>query len=790
MTIFYKGRHYKNKRRMSLFKKAIIFFSIIILLSGIGLSTTIWYLVRDIPSIDSLREYQPIVGTRVYSYDNRLIGEFYVEKRILVPLKRIPRELFQSILAVEDARFYDHRGIDLLGIIRAFLTNIESFRIRQGASTITQQLTRLLFLSPEKSYKRKIREAALAMKIEKLLTKDEILELYLNQIYFGHGAYGVQAASKTYFGKDVEDITLSEGAFLAGLLKAPNDYSPYYHPERAKRRQGIVLKRMLKEGFITKEQFQKAYKQNLYFNRLKKKEAIAPYFLEYIRQYLASRYGDDRLYKGGLKVYTTLNIEMQKTANKAVQNGLRDIDKRQGFRGPIDHKDVEDILKGSEKITPYNISDLKEEDIVDGIVLDVDSKRAVVMAGEIKGKIFKKDMLWAAKRLKGPDLKDAEIIKNAKPSDILKAGDIVKVGIKSIDKNKKEALFTLEQEPLIEGALISLDPYTGFIKAMVGGYDYGRSEFNRAVFARRQPGSAFKPLVYASAIEKGFTPATTIIDSPLIYTDTVTEKVWKPENYEEKFYGPIMLREALIHSRNVATVKLLEKLGINNVIAFAKKIGIKSPLAKDLSLGLGSSSLGVLELTSAYGVFANQGVRVEPVAILSVKDLSGNVLESHQPEIKAVVSKETSYIITNILEDVIQRGTGRKARVLKRALAGKTGTTNNFTDAWFVGFAPNIATGVWVGFDDRRSLGDRESGARAALPIWIAFMKKALETYPSKSFEIPENIVFTKIDPSTGLLASKWTDNPVIEIFAKGTEPTEYYKPRARATNFFRIDLE
>ncbi|MFQ5454927.1 MAG: penicillin-binding protein 1A [Nitrospirota bacterium] len=775
---------------MSLFKKAIIFFSIIILLSGIGLSTTIWYLVRDIPSIDSLREYQPIVGTRVYSYDNRLIGEFYVEKRILVPLKRIPRELFQSILAVEDARFYDHRGIDLLGIIRAFLTNIESFRIRQGASTITQQLTRLLFLSPEKSYKRKIREAALAMKIEKLLTKDEILELYLNQIYFGHGAYGVQAASKTYFGKDVEDITLSEGAFLAGLLKAPNDYSPYYHPERAKRRQGIVLKRMLKEGFITKEQFQKAYKQNLYFNRLKKKEAIAPYFLEYIRQYLASRYGDDRLYKGGLKVYTTLNIEMQKTANKAVQNGLRDIDKRQGFRGPIDHKDVEDILKGSEKITPYNISDLKEEDIVDGIVLDVDSKRAVVMAGEIKGKIFKKDMLWAAKRLKGPDLKDAEIIKNAKPSDILKAGDIVKVGIKSIDKNKKEALFTLEQEPLIEGALISLDPYTGFIKAMVGGYDYGRSEFNRAVFARRQPGSAFKPLVYASAIEKGFTPATTIIDSPLIYTDTVTEKVWKPENYEEKFYGPIMLREALIHSRNVATVKLLEKLGINNVIAFAKKIGIKSPLAKDLSLGLGSSSLGVLELTSAYGVFANQGVRVEPVAILSVKDLSGNVLESHQPEIKAVVSKETSYIITNILEDVIQRGTGRKARVLKRALAGKTGTTNNFTDAWFVGFAPNIATGVWVGFDDRRSLGDRESGARAALPIWIAFMKKALETYPSKSFEIPENIVFTKIDPSTGLLASKWTDNPVIEIFAKGTEPTEYYKPRARATNFFRIDLE
>jgi len=391
--------------------------------------------------------------------------------------------------------------------------------------------------------------------------------------------------------------------------------------------------------------------------------------------------------------------------------------------------------------------------------------------------------------LKGPDLlKDVDLNSNAKPSDILHVGDVIKVKLRRLDARTKTAAFSLDQDPVVEGALIALDPRTGAIKAMVGGYDFKRSEFNRALSARRQPGSAFKPIIYATAIERGLTPATIVVDSPIVFVDEEQQKVWRPENYESKFYGPISLREALVHSRNLATVKLLDRVGIKNVVEFAKRVGIQSPLTPDLSMALGSSSVSLIELTSAYGVFADEGVRAEPMAVLSVTDSSGQVLEEHEPVANEVISKETAYVVTNMMEDVIQRGTGWRAKVLNRPLAGKTGTTNDFTDAWFVGFTPNLAVGVWVGFDDVRSLGDREAGASAALPVWINFMRAAFEIVPETTFPIPENVVYAKIDPQTGLLAPEGAENAAIEIFVKGTEPTKVSHPQPKPAEFFRID--
>jgi penicillin-binding protein 1A len=770
--------------------KALIILAVLIIVGAGGGVGMIWYFTRDLPSIDSLREYQPSLVTKIYGDDHQLIGQFYIERRVLVPLSQMPQDLLHAIIAVEDSRFYEHRGVDPLGILRALVTNIENFRLRQGASTITQQLARSLFLSSEKSFRRKFREALLAWKMEKVLSKDEILELYLNQIYFGHGAYGVQSAARTYFGKNVDQLGLAEVAYLAGVPRAPTDYSPYLNPERAKQRQGVVLRRMVEEGFITEDQFRKVYRQDLYFQKLEKEEEVAPYFLEYLRQYLSAAYGENMVYNGGFSVNTTLNLPMQKAATQALMEGLRDVDKRQGYRGPIAHKNPQELLDDQENgVGIVGMKVVKEGDVIDGVVKEVDKKGATVMAAGQSGRILLEGMAWAKKRLKGPDLlRDIEQRPNATPPDILHVGDVVKVKLRRLDPRTQTAVFSLDQEPVVEGALIALDPRTGAIKSMVGGYDFKRSEFNRALSARRQPGSAFKPIIYGTAIERGLTPATIVVDSPIVYVDEEQQKVWKPENYESKFYGPISLREALVHSRNLATVKLLERVGIKNVVEFANRVGITSPLSPDLSMALGSSSMSLIDLTSAFGVFANEGVRVEPMAVLSVTDPAGQVLEEHEPVANEVISKETAYVITNMMEDVIQRGTGWRAKVLNRPLAGKTGTTNDFTDAWFVGFAPNLAAGVWVGFDDVRSLGDREAGASAALPIWINFMRAAFEVVPESTFPIPENIVFAKIDPQTGLLAPEGAESAPIEIFVKGTEPTKVSHPLPKPAEFFRID--
>ena len=776
----------RPRRRLSIWKTLLL---TILAVFGLGLGALGgigWYLNQDLPPLTGLRDYQPSLVTQVYSADKQVIGQFFVERRILVPLEKIPKHMVNAVVAVEDARFFEHRGLDFVGIARAMLTNVLSGRIRQGASTITQQLARSLFLSPKRDLERKLREALLAIKMERILGKEQILELYLNQIYFGHGAYGLQAAAQTYFGKDVAQVTLPEAAFLAGLPKGPSDYSPYLHPEAAKRRQVTVLKRMVDEGFITSKEAEHAAEQDVLFRRLLREEP-APYFVERVRQQLVATYGETMVYKGGLQVYTTLSQAEQQAATTALQEGLRQLDKRQGYRGPLRREASPEGVSHRGQSGALGVGPLREGEVVEGVVVKVVRDGVTVQARGLMGRIAAEDLLWARRRLRGPDpTKDAKDTGAKTPMDILKVGDVIEVGVKKLGGTL--AQFTLEQTPLVEGALISLDPRTGAVIALVGGYDFRRSEYNRAILARRQPGSAFKPIIYATAVNQGLSPGTPIVDSGVVYDEHDPEMAWRPENYDQKFYGQITLRDALAHSRNAATVRLLEKIGVRHVQDFAKEVGIASPLADDLSLALGSSGVTLQELTAAYGIFLNQGIRLEPYTIESVFDANGNMLENHLPEPRAVVSQETSYLITNMMEDVVQRGTAQAARGMGRPLAGKTGTTNDFTDAWFVGGAPNIVTGVWVGFDELKPIGEKETGAHAALPIWMGYMKSALRPLPVLPFTVPDGVVTVKIDPATGLLAPEDTGQGVNEVFLKGTEPTQHAAAKSSPSQFFKFD--
>lgn len=751
-----------------------------VFLAGGSAAGVLWYFSQDLPPLDPLQNYQPSLVTRVYSDDRQIIGQFFIERRLLTPLQDIPKPLIQAVIAVEDARFFEHPGLDVVGILRAAWTNLRRGGRVEGASTITQQLARSLFLSSERTFERKLKELILAYKMELVLTKEQILEMYLNQIYFGQGAYGVAAAAQTYFGKDLPKLTLAEAAFLAGMPKSPSAYSPFKAPERAKKRQEHVLARMEEAGFITPEEREQAAAEPLAFRR-PGAEQIAPYFIEHVRQLLVAKYGEAMVYKGGLEVFTTLNVEMQKAAEAAVRNGLRDLDKRQGWRGPLRTADLATLTANP----PAGSQMLKEGDMMEGVVTKVGKDHVLVHIGMGIGRLSFDDMAWAKRRLKGRDpTKDFVLVQH--PRQLLKPGDVIEVAVKKVDRDLVH--LRLEQTPIVEGGLVAIDPRTGAIRAMVGGFDFSRSEYNRAVMAHRQPGSAFKPIIYATALSQGMSPATLVLDAPVVYEQEDEEKIWKPENYERRFFGMISLREALIHSRNLATVRLLEKVGVRNVIEFARSVGIVSPLTPDLSLALGSSSVSLVELVSAYGVFVNQGVRVEPYAIAGVKDNTGRALEETMPEPRQAIPKETAYLITNMMEDVVQRGTGQLAKSIGRPVAGKTGTTNDYTDAWFIGATPNLAAGTWVGFDDRRPLGETESGAHASLPIWIDFMKEALKQLPVVPFTIPDDVVFVKVDPSTGLLTSDQGEQGTVELFAKGTEPTQVAPHRLDPTEFYKLD--
>ncbi len=767
------------------------------LIVGVGFY---FYFTRDLPSVSVLSEYKPNLITRVYSRDGEVIGEFYIERRIVVPLQRMPEHLVNAFIAAEDAKFFEHKGIDYLGILRALYKNLKSGRIVQGGSTITQQVARSFFLSPEKTLSRKIREAILAHRIESRLTKEEILYLYLNQIYLGNGAYGVQAASEIYFGKDVSELTIAEAALLAGLPKAPSRYSPYTNPSLARMRQEFVIKRMLEEGFINRKQAEEALREKLILKPRRPRNLwVGPYFTEYVRRYVEEKYGDSMLYKGGLNIYTTLDVRLQKIANRAVDYGRRAYDKRRGFRG------AEKVLLTREEIAPF----LKKVDerikkypiepgrIYKALVLGVDRKsRSVIVAigTSHRGIIRYQDLKWA--RLYNPtnDPDGGELVTN--PLHLFHPGDVIEVRIKALPEEDYMLIpCALEQEPLIEAALLVMDPQTGYVLAMVGGSDFSKTQFNRAIQSRRQPGSAFKPIIYAAALDRGFTPATVVVDSPLVFEEVKEEGKgldWKPRNFEERFHGPTTIREALAKSRNVVTVKVLKSIGVDYVVSYARRLGIESALSRDLSIALGSSGVSLLELVRAYSTFANLGKRPEPLFITRIEDRYGNVLEEHAPHAEDAISPQTAYIITNLLQGVVERGTGWRARALKRPVAGKTGTTNNLNDAWFIGYVPHLVAGVWVGYDDERPLGRNETGSRAAAPIWVRFMKEALKDVPPENFPIPDGVEFVKIDPKTGLLATPSTKDPVFEVFKVGTAPKKFSSSEdvPDDEDFFLIDTE
>ena len=766
---------------------------LIILSSSIAIGGIYFYLSRDLPKISSLSDYHPPIITTVYSDDNRKIAEFYNERRIVIPLSEMPKMLIDAFIAAEDARFFKHKGIDFSSIIRAYFKNIEAGTIVQGGSTITQQVTKSFLLTPEKNYTRKIKEVILAYRIDKKFTKEEILFLYLNQIYLGHGAYGVEAAAENYFGKSTKDLNLAECAILAGLPQAPSRYSPFKSPEKAKQRQIYVLNRMIAEGYITNIQATEAInteldikpRRNWYIEKV-------PFYTEHIRRYVEKKYGPDALYNDGLKIYTAVNIEMQKAARKEIEKGLKALDKRQGYRGPIKHLSEEEIEAFSKELRKeLEENPVEEGKIVNGVVIEVNDTNdtAIVRIGNAQGIININSMRWARK----PDPEVPYYEARVKhPGEVLDIGDVILVKIKNKITDSDLWELELEQEPNAQAALLSIEAETGHVKVLVGGRDFRKSQFNRAIQSRRQPGSAFKPVIYAAAIDKGYTPASVIIDSSIVFEDTEQNFTWKPRNYEEKFHGPTLLRDAIAKSRNVVTIKILKDIGIDYAIDYAGKLGITSNLSRDLSIALGSSGISLLEIVKAYSVFANLGYLIEPVFITQIIDRNGNVLEEAPIKRKKVIDQSTAYIITSLLEGVVKHGTGRRVRELNRPVAGKTGTTNNLHDAWFVGYTPRYITGTWVGFDEESSLGESETGAKAASPIWLGFMKYVLSDKPVKVFHIPEGVVFSKIDAETGLLPIPESKRTIFECFKEGTVPTEYTtKPDSinEPENFFKSDM-
>lgn len=783
-----QGSHWFKIMKWSLWSVLVL-----MVISFVAVLSIFMYLSKDLPKITSLKDYHPSIITTVYSDDDRKIAEFYKERRVVVPLERIPLQLQQAFIAAEDARFYKHQGIDLFSILRAFFKNIEAGAIVQGGSTITQQVTKSFLLTPERSYERKIKEAILAYRIDKTFSKEDILYLYLNQIYLGHGAYGVQAAAENYFGKSVEEMNLAECAMLAGLPQAPSRYSPFHYPERAKQRQVYVLNRMETEGFITNVEASEAIdlaldiqpRRNWYLEKV-------PVYTEDIRRYLEKKYGEKALYTEGLKVYAAVNIEAQKIAREEIQKGLKALDRRQGYRGPLKKLKSEAVEEFSQEIEKELILQPLETGVqTKGVVLSVNNKegKTLVRMGNQRGIIDIEDMRWARKP--NPEVAYYQA-KVRRPDQVLSVGDVIQVIVKNKDPKEDIWHLELDQIPEVQAAMVCIEAGTGLVNVMVGGRDFLQSQFNRAVQSRRQPGSAFKPIIYSAALDKGYTPASVIIDSPIVFKDEEHDFTWKPKNYGKRFYGPTLLREALAKSRNVVTIKILQDIGIETVLDYARKLGIESELSRDLSVALGSSGVSLLEIVRAFSVFANQGYLVEPALITKIEDRFGNVLEEMNPIREKVIEKSTAYIMTSLLEGVVKYGTGQRVRVLKRPVAGKTGTTNNLYDAWFVGYTPRYITGVWVGFDQERSLGKGETGSRAASPIWLGFMQRLLEKEPVRVFQVPEGVVFAKIDAETGLLPIPESKKTIFECFKEGTVPTEYTPKPGTVTDpehFFKQDM-
>ena len=750
-------------------KYIIIFFVFLIFF----IFSTLWYFSIGLPDYKKLSNYQPPISSRVYSENRKLIAEYAIEKRLFIPFESIPDKVVNAFLSAEDKNFFKHPGVDAKGILRAVLKNIKNIsqnKRLEGASTITQQVAKNFLLTNEVSMKRKIKEAILAFRIERAYTKQRILELYLNQIYLGQGTYGVAAASLEYFNKSVKELNYQEAALLAALPKAPSKYNPYKYPDVAKFRRNLVLENLEENKFISNKELKKL--KNTMLNLKRRKIEIvneANSYTEEVRRTVRNIYGFEKLYSQGLSISTPLKISYQIQALESLRKGIEDYDRRRGWRGPITNK-----IKNQD--WQKKISNLKLDPTLNWKVAEITSldnneiKFQLIPNNKEKknGSLFLKKIKWS--------------ISNKKSiKDIHEIGDIIFV-------KKKGNFWLLKQYPKVNGGIIALDPFTGNVLALVGGFNFKTSEFNRVTQAKRQPGSAFKPIVYAAALEQGFAPNSIILDAPFVESQGVGLKNWKPENYGKKFYGPSTLRKGIEYSRNLMTVRIAKNLGLEEILNLSKKLNIYDEIPELLSVSLGAAETTLMNLTSAYAPFVNGGVKIEPKLISRIQDRRGKTIfqeknrkcigcdkfineEIELPKIESksekVISEETAYQMTSILQGAVDRGTAKKLRSLKVPLAGKTGTTNDNYDAWFIGFSSNLVIGVYIGYDNPKTLGKFETGSKAALPIFKDFVEKALYKEDFREFQIPENIYLTTLNYDTGLKSAAGEKNIIIEALKK-----------------------
>ena len=748
-----------------LFKNIFVTFASFSLILIIIVLSILWNFSSNIPDYKFLKSYKPPVSSKMYSGNGELVADFSSEKRIFVPYSSIPQNVINAFLSAEDKNFFSHPGVDAKGVLRAVINNIGNIltsKRLEGASTITQQVAKNFLLSNEVSLNRKIKEAILAFRIERALSKERILELYLNQIYLGSGAYGVAAASLEYFDKSIKELDYVEAALLAALPKAPSKYNPYRNIELAKFRRDLVLKNLFDNKFINQNEYQDYKSQNI---ELKKTKKIfledAQYYIEDVRKSVIEILSYDKIYKQGFNINTPIDLELQKIATISLREGLIQYDRRKGWRGPLLNKKYNNKWNN-------NLKDYKLEKSINwklAIVKKINQFSAEIETNEkYKGIIEYKDISWTKKEF----------------TELLKVGDVIYV------KKKSDGKFTLEQVPKINGGIVVMNPYTGRVLAISGGFSFRNSEFNRASQALRQPGSAFKPFVYALALENNFTPSSLVLDAPLVLDQGSDLKMWKPENYGKKFYGPSTLRVGLEKSRNLMTVRIAQKLGIDNVAIFSKDLGIYENPEPLLSISLGSAETTLLKLTSAYSAFVNGGKLVSPILIDRIQDSEGNTIVNNEkrtclncqnisftgtdyPKIKddykQVFSSQTAYQVTSFLEGVIKRGTGKKLKNLKLNIAGKTGTTNENTDAWFIGFTSDLVIGVYVGMDNPQPLGKFETGSKTALPIFKKFIESAVKKSDARPFKVSNGITMMVVDPSTGQKAKFSSNNTILEAY-------------------------
>lgn len=748
------------------------------------------------PELDKIWDYNPALVTTVYARDNSVLGYLYREKRYLVENEDVSPLLIKAFLAAEDSAFYEHEGVDLTAIFRAFSKNVQAGEVVQGASTITQQVVKRLLLTSEKSYARKFKEAILSYRLEQQMSKDDILKIYLNEIFLGANAYGVEAAARTYFAKHANELTLAEAALLAGLPKAPSKYNPYRFPQKAKDRQKYVLGRMLELNWITQEEYDQALAEEMVYSSMEEPSwKMGAYYLEEVRRWLIDnlddktmnlsgldRKGEKLLYEGGLSVYTALEPKHQIAAEKSLKDGLEASTKRRGWRGPLHHIFPDAYAKILEKLADQEMT---REDWLKVLVIKVDKKGATVQFGQRKGYISVKHMRWC--RTPNPKLSPERAGKIGDARKVLKPGDVVWASLdmdvlepkedKKKKKKKKKAKkeekkpeqeaaeqelaeagppplvipegkpvpLKLEQAPVVQGALVSIEPPTGDVVALVGGYNFQNSQFNRATQAVRQPGSAFKPFVYSAALDAGFSPASVVMDEPFTYLDPYTMELWQPKNYSGEYYGPTMLVSALAKSRNLVTIRVADMIGMKRVLARAKAVGLEGDFQPYLPVSLGAVAITPINLCRAYTAFARDGSYVDPRLVLSVKNHDGKEIYKAETVSHDAISPQNAYVMSSMLKEVVRRGTGARARKLGRPIGGKTGTTNEERDAWFMGFSPYLLTGVYVGFDQIKPMGSKETGARAALPIWLGYRMAVEQDYPEQDFTMPDGIIFENI---------------------------------------------